>query len=416
MKKVLILTVKAGNGHNACAAAVAKELEKGGAEVKTVDILKSYSTKLNEWVADRGYSIAVSRLRGLYDYFYRKYLSYPPERRYSCPSQGAALSVLNGLTEEILNFKPDAIYCTHFYGAIALTDLKLLYKLPCTTVASCLDYVNSPFWEAGTGVDLLTIPNGDFRDEFLFEGFEERQLLPIGIPVDGRTLESRDKSEARRKIGLAEQAFTVTVMFGGGSSKGGFEIFDKVLKSLAGRHAQIIIINGRDAKSFKKIAKMKFPEGLTVVNVGYTEDIPLYLSATDIAVTKCGGLSSTEMINERVPMLIPANLPAQEKFNLEYLRQKGVALSFESDAELKAQLLKLMDEPEFLKHTAAKTEELRKPAAAELAKIILAQPEADYGELIRLNPDAKKVRKTAAKKLKYADIYERQAALYYSTH
>ena len=60
MKKVLILTVTAGNGHNACANAMRQVLLDKGAEVKVVDLLKSYSTKLNVWVADGGYSLAAS--------------------------------------------------------------------------------------------------------------------------------------------------------------------------------------------------------------------------------------------------------------------------------------------------------------------------------------------------------------------
>lgn len=81
MKKVLILTVTAGNGHNACSAAMKKKLEElGGMEVKIVDLLKAYSTKLNVWVADGGYNLAVSKLPKIYDAFFNKYLNAPPKK------------------------------------------------------------------------------------------------------------------------------------------------------------------------------------------------------------------------------------------------------------------------------------------------------------------------------------------------
>ena len=42
MKKVLILTVTAGNGHNACAKGMKRKLEStGDCEVKIIDVLKS---------------------------------------------------------------------------------------------------------------------------------------------------------------------------------------------------------------------------------------------------------------------------------------------------------------------------------------------------------------------------------------
>ena len=62
MKKILILTVTAGNGHNACAMAMKEKLEQlGDVEVKIVDILKEYSTPFNIWVADKGYNIAIGK-------------------------------------------------------------------------------------------------------------------------------------------------------------------------------------------------------------------------------------------------------------------------------------------------------------------------------------------------------------------
>ena len=46
MKKVLILTVTAGNGHNACAKGMKRKLEStGDCEVKIIDLLKTVCKK-----------------------------------------------------------------------------------------------------------------------------------------------------------------------------------------------------------------------------------------------------------------------------------------------------------------------------------------------------------------------------------
>ncbi len=252
-KRILILSITAGNGHNACANSMKRKLESlDDAEVKIVDLLKSFSTKLNVWVSDKGYSLSVGKLLPLYNAFYNHYKKAAPEKRYSCSSQKTVVSTLNGLMKEIMDFKPDVIYSTHFYGAIAVTDLQLVYKLPCTTIVSNLDYVNSPFWEAGIGVDYFAIPNEDFIEECIYEGYSREQLLPIGLPVDERTLERLDKSEARKKLGLEDGVFTVMVMFGGGHWNGGFKIFNELVTALKGRKAQIIMVNGRNEESYKK--------------------------------------------------------------------------------------------------------------------------------------------------------------------
>ncbi len=403
-KRILILSITAGNGHNACANSMKRKLESlDDAEVKIVDLLKSFSTKLNVWVSDKGYSLSVGKLLPLYNAFYNHYKKAAPEKRYSCSSQKTVVSTLNGLMKEIMDFKPDVIYSTHFYGAIAVTDLQLVYKLPCTTIVSNLDYVNSPFWEAGIGVDYFAIPNEDFIEECIYEGYSREQLLPIGLPVDERTLERLDKSEARKKLGLEDGVFTVMVMFGGGHWNGGFKIFNELVTALKGRKAQIIMVNGRNEESYKKIEHMHFDKGLKVLNVGFTNDVPLYLSAADVILNKFGGTSVTEMINKSLPMLIIEKMAAQEQYNLDYMKEKGVALSFKNGKELKQNILKLMDDPELLKSMSEKTKELQKNSIDMLAKFILNSPAADYSELESRNIDFDRVEKEVKKQLKIAD-------------
>lgn len=403
-KRILILSITAGNGHNACANSMKRKLESlDDAEVKIVDLLKSFSTKLNVWVSDKGYSLSVGKLLPLYNAFYNHYKKAAPEKRYSCSSQKTVVSTLNGLMKEIMDFKPDVIYSTHFYGAIAVTDLQLVYKLPCTTIVSNLDYVNSPFWEAGIGVDYFAIPNEDFIEECIYEGYSREQLLPIGLPVDERTLERLDKSEARKKLGLEDGVFTVMVMFGGGHWNGGFKIFNELVTALKGRKAQIIMVNGRNEESYKKIEHMHFDKGLKVLNVGFTNDVPLYLSAADVILNKFGGTSVTEMINKSLPMLIIEKMAAQEQYNLDYMKGKGVALSFKNGKELKQNILKLMDDPELLKSMSEKTKELQKNSIDMLAKFILNSPAADYSELESRNIDFGRVEKEVKKQLKIAD-------------
>ncbi len=408
MKKILILTVTAGNGHNACANGMKAKLEKlPGVEVKIIDLLKEYSTKLNVWTADKGYNIAVSRLLPLYNAFYKHYKKAEPDKRYSCTTQDLVVSTLDGLLKEILIFQPDVIYSTHFYGAIAVTDLKLMFNLPCKTIVSNLDYVNSPFWEAGIGIDYFVIPNEDFIAECEWEGYNRAQLLPMGLPVDSRTMEVVDKKEARRQLGLAEDVFTIMIMFGGGHWGGGYKIFKQVIKSLKGRKAQVIMINGRNKESFKKIENTKFDENIKVLNVGFTRDVPLYLSAADLILNKFGGTSVTEMINKGLPMLITENAPMQEIYNLVYMKEKGVAMSFKTMKELDERLNFLIDNPKVLNQMAEKTKALKRDTLNELSQFMVNQPKADYKELLSQKIDFKNLKRDIRKKLRLADKQEK---------
>lgn len=408
MKRVLILTVTAGNAHNACANVMKRRLESiGGCEVKIINIMDSFSDKVKAWISTDGYLFAVGKFPGVYNAFFNKYAKRSPSRRYTVPSQETVLSMTEGLLKEIIDFKPDVIYSTQFYGSMLITDLKLIYSLPFKSITSTLDYYIAPFWESGIGVDYFTIANDEFISDCIFKGYTREQILPWGIPVDERTLEITDKRAAKRSLGLDDDVFTAMVIFGGGYWDGGFKIFKDLVKALKGRKAQIIMINGKNKKSYKKVASMKLPEGIKVLNVGFTSDVPLYLSAADVILDKAGGSSVTEIINKGVPMLVTEKLVMQEKHNLEYLKEKGVAMSFKDARTLKEKILRLYDNPDLRKEMAERTAPLKKNAVGELAKFILNQPAADYTEILKENIDFTKVRKQVKTALKKADRHEK---------
>jgi len=411
MKKILILSVTAGNGHNACANSMKRKLEASGEEieVKVVDLLKSYSTKMRVWIADKGYNLAVGKLLPIFNYFYDVCKKKDPNKRYSCSAMAVAKTVVSGLLKEILEFQPDVVYCTHFYAGAALSALKLIYNLPCKTIISNLDYVNSPFWESNIGVDYFAIPNEDFIEECIEEGFKKEQLLTFGLPVDERTLQTTDKMLAREKLGLEKDLFTIMVMFGGGHWSGGLKIFKNLIKILEKREekTQVIMINGKNKAGFDKISKLKFKDNVKVVNVGFTKEVPLYLSASDMIINKFGGTSVTEMINQAIPMLITEKVPAQEKYNLEYMKEKKVALSFKNKKELEIGLAQLIENPDIRKEMSENSFKLKTRGIELLANFILEQPKADYEEILKENIDFTKVKKSVSKALKQADKTEK---------
>lgn len=388
MKKVLILTVTAGNGHNACARSVKERLEKEGGEevqVKIVDLLKSFSTPINVWTADKGYSFAVGRALWIYNIIFDLLKNSNPSKRYSCPAQDIAVSTVEGLLGEILTFRPDVIYCTHFYAGIAITDLKLVYDLPCKSIISSLDYCYAPFWEATIGVDYITVPNNDFVDDSIKLGFKREQILPYGLPVSEKSYSKISKDEARKTLGLDKDTFTIMVMFGGGYWSGGLKILKNLLKSIKDETAQIIMINGKDKKGYQKISKMKIPENLKVINVGFTDKVPLYMSASDMIINKAGGLSITETINQELPMVVTEKIPKQEEYNLEYMKKKGVVLSFKNREELKKDVNILMKDKTLRENMEKNAQTLKSNAVEKIAQLILSQPKADYSKLLREN-------------------------------
>ena len=399
MKKILILTVTAGNGHNACAKAMKEKLENEykDVEVKIIDLLKEYSSSLKIWTVDKGYSIAIGRLRHLYHWFYEYYISRNPSRRYKCATQNIAMSVVKGLYKEINEFKPDVVYSTHFYGGMALTNLRLQYNVPCKVIVTNLDYVNSPFWEACIGVDYFIIPNDDFIKPTLQLGFKENQLKSFGLPVNEKFYKEIDKKTARQELNLDPNTFTIMIMYGGGQWGGGFSIFKKVLSCFKEEKVQIVMINGHNKKDYEKISKMQFPSNIKVINVGFTNKVDLYMSASDVIINKSGGASTAETINKKLPAIITPKVSGQEKHNLSYLLKKGIVKTYKNQKSLKEILFSLMENKENYNKMVDNICKLRINSIDELARFIMQQPSANYDENYIKNIDYKKIKKNVYK-------------------
>lgn len=417
-KKVLILSVTAGNGHNACAKGVIEKLlaEDSSLEIKKVDLLKDYSSKFNAWLVDKGYNIAIGKLPKVFDWFYNFYKKRASYKRYSAPSHSTCLTMLEGLYKEINDFKPDVIFCTHFYGAMAITELRLVYSIPCKVVVTNLDYVNSPFWECGIGVDYFAVPNNDFVQESIEEGFSENQLQVTGLPVGEKFLETIDTVEARRILGLKENVFTVMIIFGGGHWNGGYKIFKQLVSCFKTEEVQIIMINGRNKNSFNKIENTQFSDNITVCNVGFTDKVHMYLSACDVVINKIGGPSATEIINKLKPMIITENVFGQERYNLKYLKQKNIAYSFKNKKQLKQIVFKFKEDKNFYNSVVENISKFRVNGIDKLAKLILSSPTAQYDNDYINNVNYGDIRKNVKKALKIAYKQEKIAYKAKKTH
>ncbi|MGE5403477.1 MAG: glycosyltransferase, partial [Candidatus Saccharibacteria bacterium] len=71
---------------------------------------------------------------------------------------------------------------------------------------------------------------------------------------------------------------------------------------------------------------------------GFTREIPALMAAADVLVSKPGGLTCSEAIACRLPLIINEPIPGQEEDNARFLEQAGVAVMTRNVAEVLAAL------------------------------------------------------------------------------
>lgn len=323
--KVLILSITAGGGHNSAAGALKEYFASAGAQCETLDTFGYISPTIANSI-NKGYLWMSGKAGKAFGFGYHTLEKRnPPLFADMTPAQITGLPLAKEILRYISVYSPDVILFTHCFAGIVLHLLKKEGKIEVPTVGILTDFVFHPYWEDCTANDYVVIPSPDLRFQGFRKGFTESQLLPFGIPISPRFAESMPKKDARLAVGLDPDAATVLLM---GGSMGHGKMTDSVaaLDSLPlGSEYQIIVVCGSNKKMHADIEKMQTKH--RVLNLGFVNNVDTLMDASDVIVTKPGGLTTSEALAKRLPMVIVNPIPGQESRNTEFLLNSGTALA-----------------------------------------------------------------------------------------
>ena len=181
------------------------------------------------------------------------------------------------------------------------------------------DYDIYPLW-ARREVDLFLVPHEDLKDILVERGVPEAKVLVTGIPISPEFESGADAAAARRALGLDVKGLCVLV-FGGG---GGFGPLARAVRScLRVPDASVIAVCGNNERLRRSLIPLaqSHPERLRVL--GYRDDIPRLMAASDAIVTKGGGLSLTEALYSGKRTFAIPGLLGQERTNLDFMERRG---------------------------------------------------------------------------------------------
>ena len=314
--RALILTITTGQGHNQVAANLCSCLKERGIEALSMDVLEYINTGLKE-VVSQGYLMSTKRLPKVYGKVYRM-----AEKR---DSEGRVLKITSSIMARKLvkfldEFMPDVIVCTHVFAAMLITSIKKKIGDNVKSVGIVTDFTIHPYWEE-TQLDYYITATELLTNQAIKKGIGKEQVLPFGIPIDGKFSKRVEKSVARKELGF-EDKYTVLVM----SGSMGYGKIAKMIKAIdeSDNDFQIITVCGHNTKLKKEIGKTDFKH--RVYNFGFSDRVDLFMDASDCIVTKPGGLTTSEALAKGLPIIMANPIPGHEDRNVEFLLNNGAAL------------------------------------------------------------------------------------------
>lgn len=355
--RVLILSVTAGEGHNSCAAALREVLEKRGHEAQVADLYRCCGVP--RWFTDRVYRACAKEFPTKYSRTY-SHLELDESCRREWEKRFLPDWLYPKMQAWMQSQRADCVVCMHVFAARVMCLLRQRGQIPPLPILGVnTDYCLHPYWEDCPGLDGLIIPMGEMTKEVTDRGIPGEIILPLGIPIRDPERFRLSREEARRRLGLPEGKLVLLM----GGSMGYGHIYST---AMALRHeVHTICICGRN-RTLRALLTPHRNERLQVL--GFTRLLPEYMAASDLAVTKPGGLSLTELAAAGVPPLLTWPIPGHEERNLRLWCRLGAAVSGEDCAggeEVAALAVRTLEDETRLRRMRAALKSLSQPEAAE---------------------------------------------------
>jgi processive 1,2-diacylglycerol beta-glucosyltransferase len=375
--KLLILSVSAGAGHVRAADAILKAAEaaKPPLAATHIDLLSLVPKEFRKLYGEQ-YIKLVEKLPQLWSYLYSK--SDRPSRDSLVGKLKRAAEKLNTrkLNAEIERLAPDVILCTHFLPAELLSRQRAPGKnggkndgkhRPSLWV-QVTDFDVHALW-VHPHVDRYCVANEEVAFRLADRGIPREKISVTGIPVMPQFSSPLERAVCAREIGLAPEKFTILMMAGGAGVGSLDELAERLLR-LPGE-IQLVALAGRNADLLQRLQAQALRHPGRLFPLGFTTTVERLMTAADLVVTKPGGLSVSECLAKRRPMLLVSPIPGQEERNADYLLESGAALKAVDGATLAFKLARLLADRPLLAAMGAAAERIGRPhAGAEVVALI----------------------------------------------
>lgn len=361
--RILVLSVKAGAGHLRAAQAVTHAIRERfpNVEVVSADALEYTNAAFRKGYTE-GYETLVRNLPSVWERIYESLETKPADS--NAKKLATLWSRLN--TKHLLmfveNFKPDAIACTHFLPAEVLGAQRAKGKLRAPVYTILTDYDIHSMW-IQEGVTGYFVASSEMAHALREKGIGTASVEVSGIPILPEfAREYPPRETTRQTLGLNPAQRTVLVAAGGF----GMMSADDAVKLLAGHlpEAQFLAVAGRNAELEKRLKKLARAYKGRVKPFGFVDNMHELMAASDVAVSKSGGLTTSECLAMGLPMLVFNPIPGQEERNAIYLLEHGAGLWTRTPAQMLFKVKALLDDPKRLADMQEAARRIARPRAA----------------------------------------------------
>ncbi len=231
-----------------------------------------------------------------------------------------------------------------------------------------VDLVSTPAFWYEKDSDLIITPTAPAYERGIRLGIPNEKLRLIGLPISTKFDEVREsKLEIRRRLGWHEHR-PVVLLIGGGEGMGKIGKTAEAINSMQ-LPVSLVVVTGKNEALKTKLEKKKWQIPAHIF--GFVHEIPEFMRAADILITKAGPTTLCEAFTMGLPVIISSYVPGQERGNVVYTIQNNAGVYAPTVERVISSIRYWLDNPHEMEKTAEYSRKLAHPQAArEIAKIL----------------------------------------------
>ncbi|HCC79352.1 MAG TPA: galactosyldiacylglycerol synthase [Anaerolineae bacterium] len=316
---ILFLFSDTGGGHRAAAESIieALQLEFGDAlTTEMVDFLLDYApppyNRLPEFYPD---FVRIPELWGVG-------FLISDGRRQARIMTSTMWPIVRRAARRLVREHPnDLLVCVHALGTSFLLRALGSKRPPFITVVT--DMVSTHALWFDQRADLTLVPTEMARQRALEFNMSPDKVIVVGQPVSERcSTPAGDRQTLRQKFGWTLDKATI-LLVGGGEGMGPLEETAIAIDE-SGLDVNLVIVAGRNIK-LKADLEVRTWDNPTYI-YGFTKDMPDFMRASDVLVTKAGPGTIAEALIASLPIILYSKLPGQEDGNVRFVESVGAGV------------------------------------------------------------------------------------------
>lgn len=341
-KNVLILSEPFGTGHTKAAEALMQGISHLAPSIRT-EILE-LSQKLHPLTTTLMFHSYIKMII-MFPPLWRKMYQYKQNKPLSNWVKFIIYHIFHREIEVLLDqVKPHLIICTHPFSSSSASRLKRL-GYPFTLCTVITDFHVHRAW-VHPEVDVYLVPSDEVKYQLINMGIQRNRIVVTGIPIRSIFWTKKNKQEVRQKLKLRDLP-TVMVMGGGLGLGGIYQLAHTLLKWK--EELQMVICTGSNEKLKRSLTQDEKFHHPHIHILGFVEIIDEWMEASDLLITKPGGLTCFEALVKGVPMLLYQPIPGHEEKNSDFLVNNHLAIRIDTQNEVDVWMQKLIFSPQEFK-------------------------------------------------------------------